>query len=217
MNPAAYTQGNSGGFRSQIENCEAAAMQDLYARNWWAILIRGIIAIVFGVVAIIWPNETLFILITLFGVFCLVDGIFALVAAIRAATHHAHWAALVVEGILGLIVGLIAIFHPSAAAVAFLFLIAAWAIITGFLELFAAFRLRRELGGEVLLVLGGIISIVFGILLFASPSAGVVVIAWLIGVYAILFGVLLVGLSFRLKAWYDSGSPGGTQPAIGSA
>jgi uncharacterized membrane protein HdeD (DUF308 family) len=214
----AYTQDKiQRGPRNPDKDGEVAAMQDLYARNWWAILIRGLIAIAFGVVAILWPNETLFILITIFGIFCFVDGIFALIAALRAATHHAHWAALLVEGILGLIVGIIAIFHPSAAAVAFLFLIAAWAIITGFLELFAAFRLRSELGGEVLLILGGIVSIIFGIVLFAVPSAGVVIIAWLIGLYAILFGVILVGLSFRLKAWHDSGSAGGTQPAVGSA
>jgi uncharacterized membrane protein HdeD (DUF308 family) len=191
-------------------------MHDLYARNWWAILIRGVLAIVFGIIAIVWPNETLFVLITLFGIFCLIDGIFSLIAALRAIVHHAHWIALLLEGLLGVIVGIIAIVHPSAAAVAFLFLIAAWAIITGFLELFAAVRLRRELGGEVLLILGGIVSIIFGILLFAFPNAAVITVVWLLGIYAIVFGVLLVGLSFRLKAWHDSGSADGTQPAVGT-
>jgi uncharacterized membrane protein HdeD (DUF308 family) len=193
------------------------AMHDLLARNWWALLIRGILAIIFGIIAIVWPGETLFILITLFGAYCFVDGIFSLVATFRAVAHHAHWVALLLEGILGIVVGIVAFVHPGLAAVAFLYLIAAWALITGVLELFAAFRLQRELGGEVLLILGGLASIIFGILLFAFPQAGVVTVVWLIGIYAVVFGVLMVGLSFRLKAWHESGSSTPAQPVAGAA
>ncbi|HTE85992.1 MAG TPA: HdeD family acid-resistance protein, partial [Dehalococcoidia bacterium] len=144
-------------------------MRDILGRNWWAVLIRGIAAVVFGILAIAWPAHTLVALIILFGAYALVDGVFSIIAAIRAAEHHSHWFALLAEGVLGIIVGLIAFIHPGIAAVAFVYFIAAWAIITGVLELFAAVRLRRELGGEILLILGGIASVVFGILLAVFP------------------------------------------------
>jgi uncharacterized membrane protein HdeD (DUF308 family) len=193
-------------------------VQGILGKNWWALLIRGILAIVFGMLAIVWPGETLLILITLFGAYAFIDGIFSIVAAMRAAERHAHWIALLLEGILGLIVGVITFFHPGLTALAFLYFIAAWAIITGVLELFAALRLRKELGGEVLLVLGGLASLIFGVLLAIFPGRGVLTVVWIIGIYAIVFGVLLVGLSFRLKAWHESGGTSGAQqPAQGSA
>ena len=178
----------------------------------------GSSAILFGVLAIAWPGETLLILITLFGAYAFVDGIFSIVAAVRSAARHAHWAALLLEGILGVIVGLITFFHPGITALVLLYFIAAWAIITGILELIAAIRLRKELAGEVLLILSGLASVIFGILLAIFPSTGVLTVVWLIGVYAIVFGVLLIGLSFRLKSWHESGGiGGGRQTAAGPA
>jgi uncharacterized membrane protein HdeD (DUF308 family) len=184
---------------------------DVLGKNWWAILIRGVAAIVFGILAFIWPGETLIILIALFGAYAFVDGIFSIVAAARAAEHHTHWVALLLEGILGIIIGVITFFHPALAAVALLYLIAAWAIVTGVLEIFAATRLRRELAGDLLLVLAGVASIVFGVLLAIFPGAGLITVVWLLGIYAIVFGVLLLALAFRLREWHQTGS-GGKQP-----
>jgi uncharacterized membrane protein HdeD (DUF308 family) len=198
----------------QRANQKEPSVRDLLGRNWWVVLIRGIAAIVFGILAIVWPAHTLVVLILLFGAYALVDGIFNIVAAIRAVEHHTHWLALLLEGILGIIVGLIAFFHPGIAAIAFVYFIAAWAIITGVLELYAAVRLRRELGGEILLVLGGLASVIFGILLAIFPGAGALTVIWILGIYALIFGAILVGLAFRLRSWHQAGgSSGAQQPA----
>lgn len=184
-------------------------MFELLGKYWWAVLIRGVLAVVFGIVAIVWPGETLLILVTLFGAYAFVDGIFSIVAAVRAAVRHVHWLALLAEGILGIIIGVITFFHPALTAIAVLYFIAAWAIITGVLELFAAIRLRQELGGEMLLVLSGIASIVLGVLLAIFPRTGTVTVVWIIGIYALIFGVLLIGLSFRLRFWHQHGFASG--------
>ncbi len=192
-------------------------MFDVLGKNWWAILIRGVAAIVFGILAFIWPGVTLIVLVALFGAYAFVDGVFSVVAAVRAAEHHAHWAALLLEGILGIVIGVITFFHPALAATALLYLIAAWAIVTGVLELYAAVRLRRELTGDLLLVLAGIASIAFGVLLAIFPRTGLITVVWLIGIYAIVFGVLLVALSFRLREWHQSGTGGKLPGAAGAA
>ena len=190
-------------------------MFDILGKNWWAVLIRGVVAIIFGILALRWPGETLVVLVALFGAYAFVDGIFSIVAAARAAEHHTHWVALLAEGILGVIVGLIAFFDQAAAALGLLYVIAAWAMITGVLEIYAAIRLRRELTGEILLVLSGAVSVVFGILLALFPGRGLLTVIWLIGIYAIIFGVLLVGLSFRLRSWHQ-GDAGGKQRSAGA-
>jgi uncharacterized membrane protein HdeD (DUF308 family) len=130
------------------------------------------------------------------------------VAAVRAVERHAHWMALVAEGIIGIVAGLIMLTHLGIAILAFAYIFAAWAIITGILELVAAVRLRRELAGELLLVVAGIVSILFGVLIALFPGAGILGVVWLIGIYALIFGVLLVALSFRLRAWHHAGNGG---------
>jgi uncharacterized membrane protein HdeD (DUF308 family) len=192
-------------------------VRELLGKNWWAVLVRGILAIIFGILAIAWPGHALAAVILVFGAYALVDGIFAIVGAIRSAARHAHWFALLLEGILGVIVGIIAFVHPGVTALAFVYFIAVWAIITGLLELFAAFRLRQELAGEIWLILGGLASVIFGILLVVFPSAGAYVLVTIIGIYAIIFGVMLVILSFRLKSWNESQSGGGAQQAASPA
>lgn len=186
-------------------------MLDILGKNWWAVLIRGILAILFGLIAIIWPGHALVALVLVFGAYAFVDGIFSIIAAVRSAVRHAHWVALLAEGILGLIVGLITFARPGIAILAFAYLVGVWAIITGLLELFVAIRLRRELGGEILLILGGAASVIFGVLLFIFPGPGVLTVALIIGIYALIFGGLLVGLAFRLRSWHQSSGPGGTQ------
>lgn len=169
------------------------------AQNWWAIAVRGAIAILFGVLAIAMPGITLASLIILFGIFAVIDGVFAIVSAVRAARREERWGMFVLEGVASIIAGLIALFVPLAAALAFIFLFAAWAVVTGALEIAAAIRLRREIEGEWLLGLTGALSILLGIFVAAFPVPGLVGLVWMIGVYAIVIGIALLALAFRLR------------------
>jgi uncharacterized membrane protein HdeD (DUF308 family) len=173
----------------------------LLSRNWWALALRGLAAILFGILAFAWPGITLFVLIVFFGAYMLVDGIFAIVAAVRAAGDGARWGLMLIEGVLGVAVGLVAFFWPGLTALALLYLIAAWAIVTGIMEIAAAIRLRREMVGEWALILGGALSVLFGVLLVVIPArAGLLSLTWLIGAYAVTFGVLQVVLAFRVRS-----------------
>jgi uncharacterized membrane protein HdeD (DUF308 family) len=178
---------------------------DILGKSWWALTLRGVAAVIFGILAITRPGVTLLALVTLFGAYAFVDGIFSLVAAFRAAEHHLHWMALVAEGVLGILVGIITFFHPALTATVFVIFIAVWAVITGVLELVAAVRLRREIAGEILLVLLGIVSVIFGVLLFIAPIEGAVAVVWILGIYALLFGVLMIILSLRLRSMQHGG------------
>jgi len=175
-------------------------MIGVLARNWWALALRGFLALLFGFLAFAWPGLTLAALVILFGAYVLVDGIFALVAAVRAAEAHERWWMFVLEGIAGVAAGLITFMWPGITGLVLLFLIAWWAIITGVFEIGAAIRLRREMAGEWALGLGGLASVIFGLLLLFRPGAGALAVIWLIGLYAVVFGVLLLMLAFRLRA-----------------
>jgi uncharacterized membrane protein HdeD (DUF308 family) len=171
------------------------------ARNWWALVLRGLAAILFGVLAFAWPGITLFVLVLFFGAYMLVDGIFAIVAAVRAAGEEDRWWLLLVQGILGVLAGLVAIFWPGLTALALLYFIAAWAIVTGIMEIVAAIRLRREIEGEWALALSGALSVLFGVLLVVLPApAGLLSLVWLVGAYAVATGVLLLILAFRVRS-----------------
>jgi len=169
------------------------------ARNWWAVVLRGVLAIAFGLIAFFYPTLTLPVLVLLFGAYALVDGVFAFLAAMRAAARHERWGALILEAISGVAAGVLTFVWPALTALVLLYLIAAWAFITGVFEIIAAVRLRKEIAGEWMLGLGGIASIVFGVLLVINPGTGALAVTWLIGLYAMLFGVLLLGVGLRLR------------------
>jgi uncharacterized membrane protein HdeD (DUF308 family) len=171
---------------------------ELLARHWWVLLVRGLAAIGFGILAFVWPGVTLASLVIVFGAYALVDGVFAIVGAIRGGGRQPWWL-LVLEGLVGIGIGVLTLVAPGVTALALLFYIAIWAIATGVLQIAAAIALREEIEGEWLLGLGGLASVLFGALLVARPGAGALAVLWLIGAWALVFGVLLVILSFRVR------------------
>ncbi|HMD82141.1 MAG TPA: HdeD family acid-resistance protein [Anaerolineales bacterium] len=173
------------------------------AQNWWTLALRGLAAVIFGILAYIWPDITFTVLVLLFGAYALWDGVFALIGAFRTQGER-RWM-LVLEGLVGIAAGLVTFFWPGAATLAILTIIAAWAIITGIFEIIAAIRLREEIEGEWFLLLSGLLSVLFGIALAIWPAAGLVAVTWMIGAYAIIFGILLIGLGFRLRNWSGKG------------
>jgi uncharacterized membrane protein HdeD (DUF308 family) len=169
------------------------------ARNWWAVALRGLAAIIFGLVALAVPHLALAALVLLFGAYVLVDGVLAVVSAVRAAERHGRWGTLLVEGIAGIAAGVLTFVWPGLTALVLLYLIAFWAIVTGIVEVVAAIRLRREITNEWLLGLAGVASVLFGVVLVVFPGAGALTVVWLIGIYALVFGFLLLGLAWRLR------------------
>ena len=170
-------------------------------RNWWVVALRGVVAILFGVLALVWPSLTLGILVLFFGSYMFVDGVFAIITAFTNRTGHESWWILLIEGLMGIGAGIITFLRPGLASFALLFIIAFWAITTGVLEIVAAIQLRKEIQGEWMLALGGVISFVLGILLLLFPAAGVLTVVWMIGWYAILFGAMLLSLGWRLHQY----------------
>ena len=172
-------------------------MTTYLSRNWWTLALRGLAAVIFGILAFIWPGVTVTILVLFFGAYVLWDGIFALVAAFRTEGNR-RWP-LVLEGLIGIAVGLIAFIWTEVATLSLLLLIGAWAVITGIFEIIAAIRLREEIEGEWLMLISGVLSVLFGVALFVWPAAGALAVTWIIATYAILFGILLIVLGFRLR------------------
>ena len=179
------------------------ALTSVLVRNWWALALRGILAILLGLAAFILPGITLAVLIALFGAYALIDGVLAIVAGVRAAEHHERYASLLWRGLCGIAAGLVAFLAPAITAVVLTLLIGVWAVITGALEIVAAVHLRRA-HGEWLLVLNGALSILFGLLLFVLPALGILTLLWLIGGYAIFFGILMLTLALRLRGRHSA-------------
>jgi uncharacterized membrane protein HdeD (DUF308 family) len=171
------------------------------SQRWWVLLLRGVAAIAFGVLAFIWPGLTLLGLALVWGAYAFIDGILSLSLAITIRDGGAPqrwWMAIV--GVLGMLAGVAAFAAPLGVALVLLMFIAAWAIMIGLLQIWGAVRLRREISGEWMLVLSGVLSVAFGVLLFARPAAGALTVVWLIASYAILAGALYVGLAFRMRS-----------------
>ena len=175
-----------------------SAQAALLARNWWAVLLRGIATLLFGAAAVFLPGVTLASLVLVFAIYMLADGVLTIIAAVRAAARHERWGLLILEGLADLVAGAVALVLPAAALITFVVLAAGWAIVTGVLMLIAGVRLGRE-HGRTWLIVGGIGSVAWGVLLALFPAAGLVVMTWWLGVYALLFGASLVALAFTLR------------------
>jgi len=169
------------------------------ARNWWVVAARGVLGLVIGFIAFFFPGPTLLSLVALFAIYLIIDGVFAIVSAVRAARQQERWGYLTFEGIVGILAGIIALAVPGLTVLVFVGLLAAWAIVSGALELRAAYMLEKE-HGRLWLVLGGIVSIIFGIVLIAAPMFGALVVSWWVGAYATFFGASLLALAFQLRA-----------------
>jgi uncharacterized membrane protein HdeD (DUF308 family) len=176
-------------------------LSSILSRNWWLMLLRGLVAIGFGVLVFAKPQISLLALVYLFGVFVLVDGILGVSLAVHGRNELDSWGVLLLWGLLGIGVGVLAFVRPDITALALLFYIALWAIATGILEIAAAVRLREVIKNEWLLILAGLVSVAFGVWLIARPEAGAQAVLWAIGAYAILLGVLLVLFAFKIRSF----------------
>jgi uncharacterized membrane protein HdeD (DUF308 family) len=175
-------------------------MIETLKRHWWVPVIRGIAAIVFGIIAFVYPGITVATLVLFFGAWVLIDGIFRVVGAIGHRASDPDWGWHIVIGIVGIIVGLLTFHAPQITALALIIYIAAWALMIGATEIAFAIKLRREIKGEWFLILMGLASIVFAILLLWNPIAGAAAVIWLIAWYAVVLGILAIFFGFRLKA-----------------
>ena len=174
-------------------------MLETLARNWWAIVLRGVFAVLFGLGAFFWPGITLVVLVALYGAYLFADGILAVAWALMGRRAGAFPWGVLLAGLASIIAGVLTFLMPGLTALVLLYLIAAWAIVRGIFEIIAAFHLRRELTNEWLLALNGVLSVLFGILLIAAPGAGALAVLWIIGTFAVIVGIVMIVLGFRLK------------------
>jgi uncharacterized membrane protein HdeD (DUF308 family) len=174
-------------------------MLTILARNWWLIALRGVVAILFGVMTFAWPGITLLVLLYMYGFYALIDGITAFAAAFAGRGQEAPLWFLILVGVVGIGVGILTFFWPGVTATVLLVFIGIWAIMKGLFEIIAAIALRKEIENELFLALGGVLSVLFGIVLLVRPGAGALAVLWLIGSFAIIFGVLSIIFALRLK------------------
>ncbi|HYE35782.1 HdeD family acid-resistance protein [Methylocaldum sp.] len=180
-------------------------MKELLEQAWWMLAVRGAIAILFGILALIWPGLTLLWLVVLFAAYALISGASEVAAAVKNRARNENWWLILLLGLVSLGAGVIAVFHPDLTALIFVLLMGANALATGVLDIASAIRLRKVMEGEWLLILAGVVSILFGILVFLFPGAGALALVWLISFYAVVTGVLLLTLAFRARAWMRTG------------
>ena len=176
----------------------SGTLAELLRRHWWLLALRGLAAVLFGILAFAWPELTIFWLVCFFGAYALINGILSFVLAAKAPKGSGI-VGLVLGGLLSVAAGLVTFFWPALTALGLLILIAWWAIFNGIMEIVSAIRLRKVIRNEWLLVLAGVASIVFGVLLLLQPAVGALVLIWWIGAWALFFGVLLMALAFRMR------------------
>ena len=186
------------------------------ARNWWVLLIRGLLAVAFGVLAFLWPGLTLAVLVLLFGAYALLDGVASIIIGLtgRGAQDNRLW--LMLGGVFGVLVGVLTFVWPGITALALIYFIAAWAIVTGVFSIVAAVQLRKEIDNEWLLGISGALSILVGLYMAAFPGDGAVALIWVIAAYAVIFGILMIGLALRLRNMSvpDTTSTAGPAPTV---
>ncbi|MCE5229188.1 HdeD family acid-resistance protein [bacterium] len=189
---------------------------NLLSRYWWIIMLRGILAIVFGLIVLAYPGISLASLILLFAAYVFVDGAGNVFHAFEGRHEHEHWWVMLLTGLAGMLVGVLTVGNPGLTALVILFYIAIWAIATGILQIVAAIRLRREIEGEFWMMLGGLVSVLFGMFLMGRPGAGALAILWLIGVYAIVSGIITTSLAFKMRSFVKRVTTAPPRPAMGT-
>jgi uncharacterized membrane protein HdeD (DUF308 family) len=176
------------------------------AASWWVLALRGLVAILFGLAALFWPGLILVVLIVLFGAYALVDGVLAAIAAFRSSGRGMRRSLLLIEGVIGILFGIVALFWPGLTALALLYIIAFWAILSGIARIVMAIMLRREIENEWSIALSGVLSVILGIILILLPGAGLLAYTWLIGILALVVGIALIYYAFRVRRQGMSGS-----------
>ena len=176
-------------------------MSVVLAYNWWLLALRGVIAIIFGILTLFNPVISLVVLVFFFGGFALIDGIFAIIAGATAPKGARRWGWLIAGGVLGILIGIGTFFLPLATAFGLTLVVAIWAIVIGITQIIAAIELRKEIEGEIWLILGGILSLIFGIFAIINPLSGALAITFVIGIYAIIYGILMLITAFRLRGF----------------
>jgi len=189
-------------------------MFNLMTQNWWAIALRGLVAVLFGIAAFMWPHITLLVLTPLFGAYAMINGIFAVIEAFGRDVSRERWRPLLFEGVVSIVVGAMILIWPGLTAIGALLLIAFWAIMTGVFEFITAVRLRDEIRGEWLLALIAILSMAFGLLLLAFPATGAFTVILMIRAFIFAIGALMIALAFKLRSLRR---PGGEIPHVGHA
>ncbi|WP_433930326.1 HdeD family acid-resistance protein [Sorangium cellulosum] len=184
-------------------------------RNWWAPVVRGVLAMGFGALTLAVPRISLKVLVLLFGVYALAEGVTNIVGAVRGGDERRRWWVLLLEGLVSIGVALVTLFWPGITAVLLALWIGAWAIVTGALEIGAAIRLRKEIEGEWLLGLAGVLSVAFGVLMIAAPGAGALALVLWIGAYSLVFGIFLIALGIRLRSFCTAAMGPGAGPIHG--
>lgn len=179
-------------------------MIEYFKYSWWSLVLRGLLAILFGILALIWPGITLEVLILFFGGFALADGFFSAAGALANRKHDKTWWLFFFSGIAGIIVGILTFFLPELTAFVLVILIAARALLVGLFEITAAIRLRKTIKDEWILILDGLLSLLFAVVLFLLPGLGALALVWMIGITAIILGVLLFAIGVRVRGWKKS-------------
>lgn len=187
--------------RPAYETHEAESMDELLSRSWWMLALRGVFALTFGILALIWPGLTLAALVAMFAAYALISGVVSIVGAIKNRRSDREWWLILILGLVSVCAAIVAIMQPALTALVLVLVMGANALVTGVLDIAVAIRLRKTIEGEWLLIAAGIASVIFGILVFLFPGAGALALVWLVSAYAIATGILLLGLAFRARGW----------------
>lgn len=191
-------------------------MHELLRQSWWMLALRGVIALLFGILALVWPGLTLLWLVALFAAYALLGGVAAVIGSVSNRHSDEGWWLILLLGLVSIGAGVSAIVYPGLTALVLVLVMGANALVTGVLDIATAIRLRKAMRGEWLLILSGIASVVFGVLVFLFPGAGALALVWLISVYAIVTGTLLLALAFRIRSWSRAVGAGPVREAVRS-